>query len=161
MSLKLPTELSSSQDLRAVTNQIRGYAHWLERSNVELKVTGKESEQSPAVSQAAAQIIKDWHGPNKIDRHSLDELMAALEDCLQRTPRIYITLAAPPSGELKKTLVDWCRRNIDPSILVEIDFNSTILGGMAVRFGSHIYDWSFRRAILENRSNFPEVLRRV
>jgi F0F1-type ATP synthase delta subunit len=70
-------------------------------------------------------------------------------------------LAAPPSNGIKKTLVAWCRKNIATDILVNFDFNSTLLGGMVVRYGSHVFDWSFRRKILEEHSKFPGVLRNV
>ena len=52
-------------------------------------------------------------------------------------------------------------RPVAPDVLVNFQFNATILGGMVVRYGSHVYDWSFRRQILAKRDTFPEVLRRV
>ena len=72
-----------------------------------------------------------------------------------------ITLAAPAGAGLKRTLAEWCRQNIDENLLVHFDFNATLLGGMVVNYGSRIFDWSFRRRILEDRAKFPEVLRRV
>jgi F0F1-type ATP synthase delta subunit len=46
-------------------------------------------------------------------------------------------------------------------MLVTVRFNSTIAGGMVVRLGSRMYDWSWRRLLMEQRSNYAEVLRRV
>jgi len=62
---------------------------------------------------------------------------------------------------IQKNLVNWCRENIAPNILITFQFNATLLGGMVIRHGSNIFDWSFRRQILAARNNFPEVLRRV
>jgi F0F1-type ATP synthase delta subunit len=50
---------------------------------------------------------------------------------------------------------------VAPNMLVDFKFNSTMLGGMVVQYGSHIYDWSFRQRILDARDKFPEVLRSV
>jgi F0F1-type ATP synthase delta subunit len=72
-----------------------------------------------------------------------------------------ITLAAPATTGIKKQLTAWCRDNVAPDVLVRFEFNQTLLGGMVVRFGSHIYDWSLRRQILDGRTKFPEVLRNV
>ena len=96
-----------------------------------------------------------------IDQHMLDELIATLEVYRKTATTVTITLAAPATSEIKKTLVNWCRHNISADILVSFQFNATILGGMVVRHGSRVFDWSFKRQILAARANFPEVLRRV
>jgi F0F1-type ATP synthase delta subunit len=88
-------------------------------------------------------------------------LLEDLEDYLETAPHISITLAAPASKKLKQALMDWCRTNINADILVDFSFNSSLLGGLVVRYGSHIYDWSFKRQLMANLSKFPEVLRRV
>jgi F0F1-type ATP synthase delta subunit len=84
-----------------------------------------------------------------------------LEDFSDSAPRVTVTLAAPAPNSLKQTIALWFRENIAPNTLVNFKFNSTILGGMVVVYGSRIYDWSFRRQILVSREKFPEVLRNV
>jgi F0F1-type ATP synthase delta subunit len=98
------------------------------------------------------------NGPKKI---RLDKLIETLEDYGTSAPIITITLAAPAPNSLKKTLIDWCRKNIAPNALIDFRFNATMLGGMVVQYGSRIYDWSFRRQILAARDKFPEILRNV
>jgi F0F1-type ATP synthase delta subunit len=84
-----------------------------------------------------------------------------LREFEESAPHITLTLAAPAPNGLKKTLISWCRDNIDKNILVDFKFNATILGGMVVVYGSRIFDWSFKRQILAAREKFPEVLRNV
>lgn len=161
MELKLPNSIFSRQDLKALIMEIRQYAGWVGQNTVKKKVTGQEISESPAISGPAAEMVEQWHTQKQPSRDSLDELVAALERLDAAAPRLTITLAAPASGNLKQNLVNWCRQNIAKDILVDFRFNSTILGGMVISYGSHIFDWSFRRQILAGRGRFPEALRRV
>lgn len=161
MKPQLPSSILSSQDLKAATLEIQRYAQWYSQTVVKLRKSDHRGYEAPAISRPAIEIIEQWQGDQPISQPSLDKLITALEDYSAAAPRIAITLAAPPPRGLKQELADWCRNNIDSAILVDFQFDSTMLGGMAVRYGSHIYDWSFRRQILAARSHFPEVLRRV
>lgn len=160
MKLQLHDDVISPQDLKAVILEVRQYAKWYSQYAVKARVGSSASDQPPAVSPAAAALIKDWAN-NQPSQKSLDELLVALGKIETTSPRVTITLAAPAPGSLKKTLVEWCRHNIGANILVTFRFNSTLLGGLVVQHGSHIYDWSFRRQILAASDKFPEVLRHV
>jgi hypothetical protein len=161
MKLNLQSSVSSGQDLKAVILEIRSYAKRLAQNSIKKQVSGSATDEQPPISLAAAELIKQWHSDKQINQKSLDELIAALEDFAAKATHIVITLAAPAPGSLKKELVAWCRQNIGPNILVDFSFNSTMLGGMVVRYGSHVFDWSFKRQILAAREKFPEVLRNV
>jgi hypothetical protein len=161
MKLNLQDSVASRQDLKALVLEIRKYAEWFSRTSVKMHFSADNSPAAPALSAAATSIIKAWDGDKPLTQKSLDDLIATLEDFENTAPHITITLGAAPPGEIKKLLVAWCRKNIDPGMLVDIRFNATLLGGMVVRYGSHVYDWSFRRQILAARETFPEILRRV
>jgi hypothetical protein len=162
MKLNLPANVSSPQDLKAIILEIRQYAHWLGQYAIKKRVSNNsKSDAPPAISQTAVTLIEALTHEKQLSQAGLDELIASLETLAATAPRLTITLAAPPAGSLKKTLVTWCRQHIGPNVLVDFRFNSTLLGGMVVRYGSHVYDWSFRRQILAARGRFPEVLRRV
>jgi hypothetical protein len=161
MSLNLQNDVSSRQDLRAAILEIEACAAWLARAEVKKKVSAKADSKPPFISRGADDLIKQWHGKNPVTPKTLDELSKALKDFEAKAPRIAITLAAPAPAQLKEELVGWCRQNIDPGILVDFKFNSTMLGGMVVHYDSHIYDWSFRRQILAGRGKFAEILRHV
>jgi hypothetical protein len=161
MKIQLADDISSPQDLLAIILELRQCSQWLNQAAVKMQVTKNAAGAAPIMSPAVNWLVQEWAGGKPLDQKSLDELIAELETFEAKSRRITITLAAPATKELKKELVAWCRKAIDPNVLVEIRFNSTILGGLVVQYGSHIYDWSFRRQILAARSRFPEVLRRV
>jgi hypothetical protein len=161
MKINLPDNICSRQDLKAVILEIRDYAKWYNETAIKMRVAGNNNYDLPQFSAEAKGLINAWNSQKPIDFKSLDELIAELENLLASTPSISITLAAPPPGSLKKAITKWCRDNVAPNILVDIAFNSTMLGGMVVSVGSHTYDWSFRRQILNSLQKFPEVLRNV
>ena len=160
IQLNLPSDVISPEDLRSIALEVRQYAKWYSQYSVKTKVTTAKSAPPPPVSAVASNLIDEWAN-NHPSQKTLDELIASLESLASDSPRVTITLAAPAPASLKTTLVEWCRQNIADNILVSFKYNSTLLGGMVVQHGSHVYDWSFRRQILAAAPKFPEVLRRV
>ncbi len=160
MKLNLQSSIYSAQDLKAVILDIRSYAKWFSQESIKQRFSKGEPD-SPNISQPADELILQWHKDRQVSQKSLDELMSELESYSQSAANITITLAAPAPATLKKEIVDWFRQNVNPNVLVDFKFNSTMLGGMVVKVGSHIFDWSFRRQILESKGKFPEILRNV
>ena len=161
MKPKLDESISSLQDLKGLTLEIRNYASWFAHNYIKKRVHARNTTEPPAISPAARLAIREWASDKALTTKSLDELVKTLEEYGRTAPSLTITLAAVPPASLKKTLVGWCRNNIAPNVLIDFQFSSTLLGGMVVRSGSRVFDWSFRRQILAQRNHFPEVLRRV
>lgn len=161
MKLQLPDNVATGQDVQALVLEVRTYAKWYSQYAIKKRLRLKSARQEPDVSAAAKELIRDWAMQKPLSTASLDELVTALNSFESTAPQITITLAAPPTAGVKKTLVGWCRNKIAPNILVNFQFNAELLGGLVVRSGSHIFDWSFRRQILSAQDKFPEYLRRV
>jgi hypothetical protein len=161
MKLQLPNSVSSAQDVGALTLEIKEYTKWFTHNAIKQRVNAKRGAPPMEISPAAHELIRNWCGKKLLTAQILDELLDALESFQRTAPSLTITLAAPANNSAKLTLVTWCRENIAPDVLVSFQLNTTLLGGMVVRYGSRVMDWSFRRQILASRANFPEVLRRV
>lgn len=161
VGFKLDESVSSPQDLKSMIMEIQLYARWFAHNEIKKRagVKSRKISDEPALSPAAAHTLSQADKP--LSTKSLDALIATLEGYAANAPEITITLAAPPPGALKRQLVAWCRNNISPGILINFQFSSAILGGMTVRIGSRVFDWSFRHQILDNAAKFPETLRRV
>lgn len=159
--LILPDTVASPQDLLMVILEVRHYAKWYGHEAILQRISKKPGAPQPILSANARKIILDWNEIMEISNRSLSRLIVTLESYAKNTDTMTITLAAPAPSQMRQSIVRWCRQNISPAIFVSFQFNSILLGGMVVRYGSHIYDWSFRCQILTARANFPEVLRRV
>lgn len=158
---KLPDSISSPQDLTALITELRECARWFSHEETKKRAGVKRASEPPVMSPSAAELVRELEVKKAVNPQSLAELIESLEKAKDTAPTITITLAAPPTSGIKTTLVGWCRKNIAPNVLVAFQFNTTLLGGMVVRSGSHVFDWSFRRKILDGRARFPEVLRNV
>ncbi len=161
MDIKLPSSVASLQDLMTLAQEVKEYSRWYAHESVKKQVDSSAPSEPPIVSPATLEIIHIYQKDGKLDQRTVAELIEKLEDYGESAPALTITLAAPPTNDIKTNLVSWCRENIAPNVLVSFRFNATILGGIVVRSGSHIFDWSFRRKLLDARSRFPEVLSRV
>lgn len=161
MKLRLPDSVASSQDVTALQLEVRDYARWFAHEAIKQRTHAKHTSEAPILSDACRELLRTRGGKKDLSQTDLDGLIKELEHYMRTAPTITLTLAAPVTSSIKTMLVKWCRTNIAADVLVNFQFNATILGGMVVRYGSHVFDWSFRRQILANRSNFPEVLRRV
>lgn len=162
MSLQLPNSVVSHEDLKSTIMEIQAYSRWFAAASIKQRVSPTAAVPNPPpLSPASLAIITDLSRAQSLSAQSLEAILGELQTIETKSPTIIITLAAPAAGGLRKTLTDWCRAHIAPTALVSFKFNSTILGGMVMQYGSHVYDWSFRRQILTNRDHFPEVLRRV
>ncbi|MFY9228146.1 MAG: F0F1 ATP synthase subunit delta [Candidatus Microsaccharimonas sp.] len=159
--LSLPETIASPQDLMQMSMEIKAYAKWYAHESILRRVSSKKGADAPNLSPAARQVINDWSEISPLSTKSLATLITTLESYSRNTDTITITLAAPVTNSIKTTLVAWCRKNVSPSVFVSFQFNSTLLGGMVVRHGSRVFDWSFKRQLLASSGAFPEVLRRV
>ena len=161
MKLNLQTSVSSRQDLKAVIIELQRYVHWFSQNDIKQKVASQQFEGQPELSAAAHDLIGQWHGAKPATQASLAQLIKALEEFAAKALFVSVTLAAPASASLRQAIVGWFRQNVRSDLLVDFNFNATMLGGMVVRYGSHVFDWSFKRQVLANRSKFPEILRHV
>jgi uncharacterized protein YejL (UPF0352 family) len=161
MKLKLPDSISSTQEVTSLVLEVREYAKWFSHAVIMKKMNNKKVPNAPTLSASANEMLRNWANGKSLTRQNLDELIATLEKFKRSSETMTIVLAAPATNDIKRQLVAWCRKNVSDNILVTFQFNATLLGGMVVRYGSRIFDWSFRRKILANRGHFPEVLRNV
>lgn len=161
MKLNLPASVASAQDIAAILLETRAYSRWFAHESIKQRVRGGTLAKAPAQTPALQELLHTWAAGGQITQTKLDALIAALENYRKTAPHLTITLAAPATGAVKATLVEWCRKNISANVLISFEFNATILGGVVVRTGSRVFDWSFRRKLLDGRAAFPEVLRRV
>ncbi len=161
MKFKLPNSISSPQDVSSLILEIHDYSKWFAHESTKMHVAVKHKSEAPIISDEASQIIQEWGGNKPLNQDILNSIINELNNYFKTASVINITLASPVNLSIKKTIVDWCRNNINENILVNFGFNSTLLGGMVVRYKSRIFDWSFRRQILDSRNKFTEVLNRV
>ena len=145
MKFKLAADVYTPQQLMALIDELKRQLRQHSHEAVKATVGGKAT---PAAT-------------GTFDPKAAEALLRELEELVKSAPRVHLTLAAMPGEGMKRQLADWLRANVSPAVLVEFNYNSALLGGMVVRIGSRIFDWSFRRQILASAGEFTKVLRHV
>ncbi len=162
MKVELSSWLYSSTRLILVINELQTYANWYGHEDIRGRVgLGIQVENAPKLSVASLELLADIQKEQTITGATFDELIAALQKIREEAPTITMVLAGIASEPVKQRLVGWVRQEISHQALVTFQCDSTLLGGLVVRMGSHVYDWSFRKKILDQKDEFTKVLNRV
>ena len=161
MKLLLPNSVYSPQDIALLDIELREYASWFAHNTIKHELGSKGATVPPLLSPSALELIRQVSKKDLLTQDQLDQLVSAIEALKKNAETITITLAGLPPEDLKRKMVAWSRETINPTVLVSFTMNRTILGGMVVRYRSHIFDWSFRRQLIASPKSFSEVLRRV
>lgn len=160
-SIELPIGIVSTQDIARVEQELISFATWFQQNAIKQRMHLTKGTAMPGLSAEAIELLRSVSVDNNITQQQLDNLRQAIASLRQKSQTITITLAAPAPSQLKQQIVSWCRQEIHAQSLIDFRFNSTLLGGMVVRFGSHVYDWSWRRTLLAHKNDFTAELRRV
>lgn len=160
--IKLPDTICTPQDLTALLIEVREYAKWYEHESVKQR-SGTKTPRStqPVLSVSTATYLRAISTNSGLQPAQLETIIHELEVYKAAAPTITITLAAPAPERIRTLLTAWCRESLSPTILVSFEHNRTLLGGMVVRYGSHVHDWSWRRSLMTTKTSFTEVLARV
>lgn len=163
MTVSLPDTIASPQDLTSVIGELKLYTQWFVHESIRQRVTKRKTRSStePVLSEPATTLIQSVSSHGMLNRQALDQLVKSLEATAQKATTVTFTLAAPVTQPVKLQLVGWCRKNLGQEILVTFQHNSSILGGVVMRYKSRVFDWSFKQQLFANAAKFPEVLRRV
>lgn len=156
MSFKLPSALYTPDQLRVSAEELHALAAELRRTEG-TKAAKKESElgSDPLV------VLESLPAAVRRKHEAITAVAEELEQMLAHSPRVTITLAGLASHTLKEELVSWLRTNTAPNVLVSFHVNPDIAGGMVVRSTNHVYDFSFRKRLLDQPERFTRILEHV
>jgi hypothetical protein len=154
MNWVLPDNIQSPEQIEAALLDLSRLSDWLRRKTIK---EGQLDEELATRAQAILAPIEQSAWTLEL----VDEVSKRLESLKSTAPLVRITLPGLPSPKLRAELVGWLRREINPNILVSFSFNRLLAGGMVIRAGSKIYDFSFSGALLKQRSRLAEMIHGV
>ncbi len=152
-ALALPASLYSSDRLLEVAEELHHYATALAHP--------RRGTAAEPLSPATTDLLAILPAAKRDQSVQVEGLRQALEAFITTAPVVTLTLAALPSTVLKEELVAWLREEVRPNVLVNFQVNPDIAGGMVIRAGSHVYDCSFRTALLAEPARFTKELEHV
>lgn len=118
--------------------------------------TARSDVAHPQLSADLANLLNE----NKVadnDAAAIEELAKAANSTLEQAPTVHILLAAMPGRAQKRQFVTWFRTELHALTLMTFAARSDLGGGAIIQAGSHLYDLSFRRGIIDNKAKLTEL----
>jgi hypothetical protein len=150
MSMSLPIDTYSPDQLSGLVLALQDLATAVRDAQA------RQQDATPNVSADLAALLNE----NKIadnDIAGIETLAKEAQVVLEKAPTIHILLAAMPGRAVKRQFVTWFRTQINPATLMTFAARSDIGGGAVIQAGSHLYDLSFRRGIIDNKARLTEI----
>lgn len=130
-------------------------------ASVRAKTAGRDSEVATPHTSALMTGLLQSNDFKANDPRSFEIISKGFNIIRDKAPVVHLTLAALPNRTLKRQLVEWFRHEINPYMLLTFAVRTDIGGGIVVRAGSHIYDFSFRQQIIGNKHRISEIYESV
>lgn len=160
-ALKLPVDLYSPDQLGIIILEAGNHSSVLRDAAVRVQTTGTPDAVEPLHTSALLTGILHGNGLPANDHASMEALSKGLKLIRTQAPVAHLTLAALPNRSLKRQLTEWFRKEINPYMLLTFAVRTDIGGGVVLRVGSRIYDFSFRQQIVGNKHRIAEIFENV
>jgi hypothetical protein len=154
VELHLPLDLHSPDHVSGVLVELQKYRGELRDSVVRAKAGGKGGK--PDMTEHLEGLLKS-SGVTTDNEPALEALAKILDTTLKKAPVMHVLLAAPATRTFKRQITVWFRSQVHPHSLLTFAARSDIGGGIILQAGSHMYDYSFRSAILDNKKRLMEL----
>lgn len=139
MQLKLPEEIQTEADLLVLL----------------------EALQAKRPHEAQASLLKlFWEANPKIssDENYRKTLVEQMKKIVEDSEKVTVSLAQAPDTEFLTELVGWFRSNVKPYLVLDVQVEPMLIGGMVLRTREHIYDWSLQCQLTETKPKLTELL---
>lgn len=158
MELKLPNSVGGKRDLILATREIEQTITDRLQDDVRERFGAKR-----VGTKAGQMMLGEILSANKLkdDTATLKKILQQLEGFKQHAPQVRIAFSQEPDQDFYKKIVGWFRREIHPSVLVQVGIQPTIGGGFILQTAARRYDMSLKTKILNSTPKFLEVLKRV
>ncbi|HWZ65229.1 MAG TPA: hypothetical protein VNX65_00345 [Patescibacteria group bacterium] len=159
MSTGLPIDLYSPDQLSVLMLELYKHTEALRNNRARTRVT-KKSDSTPPVTALLLEVLKEFD-ISVDDLTAAEQLLPKLELIRSKALVVHVILATPPNEDLRHQITQWFRTEIHPLLFLTFAARRDIGGGMLLRAGSHQYDFSFRKQLLDNKAKISEIFIRL
>lgn len=142
----LPTTIYSPEQLNGLIMELRRYIDAERDASHRSDHGGK-----PHTSSALKSVFESTSDA------PAEQVLNELEALVKNAPTVHVITAGMPGRKLRQQLVNWFRSEIHEHALLFFTERRDIGGGIIIRAGSHVYDFSIKRKILDNKHRITEI----
>jgi len=145
MYSELLDQLMTVDDVEKLKNEVeilRSAVFKLGKKNEDAFEQTLKNDVRTWVAEAIRKILAD----QTVDKQ---KFLQDLSEELKKLKPVQITLASQPSQALLEKMHDWLNVQVHPGILLDIQYEPAILGGMVIAADGKYHDFSLRKKTLE------------
>lgn len=157
MNLVLPDAIRSPDQLSLCLQELRKLVSKQRDASARAHVAAKPAEPPSPSPDVQALLLAN----KLVEASDIEAVIPTLEQLRANAPAVHVTLAALPGSKLAAQLASWFRAEIHPHTLITFIMNRQIGGGVIVRAGSHVYDFSFNSQLARQKDKLAEIFARV
>lgn len=150
MSVQLPLDTYSPDQLSELILELQDAAGQARDNTVR-----GQADASPQSPNLVALLDANKIAPTDAD--ALETLSKDIAAILDKAPTVHILLSSMPNRPVKRQFALWFRTQIHPLTLITFAARGDLGGGAIIQTGSHLYDMSFRRSIIDNKARLTEI----
>jgi hypothetical protein len=147
--MNLPYDIHSPDQISALTMELR---HYIDAQRDASRRSDHGAGGTHHTVSAGLNSLLEASG-GATGQQLLDEMEALLKNA----PTVHLITAIQPGHQLKLQITQWFRTNVHEHTLLTFAERRDLGGGIVVRSGSRIYDFSFKRKILDNKHRISEI----
>lgn len=155
--IALPPELVSSVDLARLERELAALDDSIHQTS--LRKAGQPTKL--ARSSITLENLARLNGVSLTDKEHRQQLLTLMKALSEHSPRMHISVANEPSGNFTKNLITWLRKNIHPTVLLEIGLQPALSAGCTIRTPNKFFDMSLRHRFYENRPLLMEKIKEM
>lgn len=154
MELKLPTTLSSVQDLHRLSRELEALDTYIDQASLR----GQPLTALPRMTNVLESIVRD----NNFDLMQATirrELRQTVATYLKTAPVIHMSFAVEPPVQMVQKIVSWFREKVHPATILQVGIQPTIAAGCVLRTPNKYFDFSLRQHLKRNQDKLAASIR--
>lgn len=140
--LVLPPQITGVADILRIRRELETFYEYLHQAA--LRHEDPRAVRLPKTSRELDGLVQ----ANKLDllhRDQYEQTMRKLDEIERAAPRVHISFSADPSANFVERLVDWFRRNVSPTTLVQVGLQPGLAAGCMLRTTNKQFDLSLKK----------------
>ncbi len=153
----LPAQLISPSDLVRLLRELNSLDDSLRQMKLRRPGETTRLARTSRMLEDVAEL-NNMSLTDETDRLHLQQLLSGLQ---KHAPQAHIAFATEPSGRFLENLIGWMRKNIHPSLLLDVGVQPTIAIGCTLRTPNKYFDMSLRHHFDVKKPLLTEALKEV
>tara|TARA_Y100001970_G_scaffold250241_1_gene321816 strand:- start:256 stop:738 length:483 start_codon:yes stop_codon:yes gene_type:complete len=146
-TVALPESVVTKADLSRLIREVEEYSEVAYQAEVRGSTAPSVHYASPALQFLARQ--QEGILNSRQARHTLLDQLHTLQGVV--IP-VHVGFASQPSIKALQQLVVWFRKNVDPSIVVQVGVDPSIIGGCVVRTTNRVFTFTLAEALRSSQT---------